>query len=224
MGEVHVFQHIQAPYRKSLIYTRLGYEKKNTLLEPERRKQMDRWIREAELLCNVTVIYKKVCIKVNDRCVIIPEGITLESTSLAKLLGNSEEAVIMASTGGYDIMNQIQRLQDMDEMARALVYDTAASEITDAGLDWLMAYLKQQLTREGQTLTHMRYSPGYGDLKLYNQIVFYNQLELGKAGVKITPKYMLIPEKTVTAIVGIQKGRLKLASKQGGDGNDKTPV
>ena len=50
----------------------------------------------------------------------------------------------------------------------------------------------------------MRYSPGYGDLELYNQDIFYRLLNLENWGVEITENYMLIPEKTVTAIVGIE--------------------
>ncbi len=208
MREIQFFQHIPAPYRKSLIYTRLGYEKTNTRIEPERRKQIERWIEAAEALCDIVVVFRYIDLKkVYGGGVYMEEEITIHSNSLAALLQNSVGVVLMAATAGCGITEEIMRLQKSGEISKALVYDATASEITDAGLDWLMGYLKQPLMRKGQTLTHMRYSPGYGDLDLSNQQMIYELLELRKWGVEMTPKYILVPEKSVTAIVGIEAPR-----------------
>ena len=39
--------------------------------------------------------------------------------------------------------------------------------------------------------------------QLENQIYFYNLLQLDNMGVRLTDSYMLLPEKTVTAVTGI---------------------
>lgn len=205
MSQIKFFRNISTQYRKSLIYTRLGYEKTNTLLEPERRKQIEKWIKEAESLCDVCVIFKIAEIsKVQKGIIVLDKSESIISESVFNLLQHSNEAVIMAATSGARITDEIKKLQNMGEMAKALVYDAAASEITDAGLDWLMGFLKQQFIREGKVLTHMRYSPGYGDWDLSNQDIFFRMLNLKEWGIEITNKYMMIPEKTVSAIAGVE--------------------
>jgi len=53
-------------------------------------------------------------------------------------------------------------------------------------------------------LTRMRFSPGYGDLSLENQKLFFKALELEKMGMKLTESLMMFPEKSVTAIAGVE--------------------
>lgn len=205
MDKIQVFQHIQTPWRKSLIYTRLGYTKTATQLEPERRRQMDQWITEAESLCDIIVIYKQLPLSHMDtHRVTLAGGIEFYSQALVRLLQYSTGAVLMATTAGRKITEAITHLQQGGNMVKALVYDAAASEITDAGLDWLTAFIRRPLMRQGQSLTHMRFSPGYGDLKLDCQQVFYKELELEKWGIAMTSKYMMLPEKTVTAVIGVE--------------------
>jgi hypothetical protein len=205
MEEIQVFRRIRTPYKKSLIYTRLGYSKTSTIIEPANRKQIEQWIAEAERLCEVTVLYKKLPVLYIDEDIIrLFGGIEFSSKSLASLLKNSTAAVLMAATSGNKITDEIGQLQRAGKMAKALVYDAAASEITDAGLDWLMAFINRALISRGQQLTHMRFSPGYKDLELHNQEIFLAELELKKYGIRVNEKYILIPEKTVTAVAGIE--------------------
>lgn len=209
MNRINFFKNIHTQYKKSLIYTRLGYEKKNTHIEPEKRKQIDKWITEAESLCKVCLVFRRVKVSTNEKdTIVLDNNDAITSTSLSALLQYSNEAVLMAATSGSRITDKIKQLQHMGEMTKALIYDAAASEITDAGLDWLMRFLKQQLIREGKALTHMRYSPGYGDLELRDQDIFYRLLNLKDWGIEVTTKYLLIPEKTVTAIVGIESTKI----------------
>lgn len=205
MEKKQVFQHLQVPFQKSLIYTRLGYEKTKTALEPGRRNQIEKWILEARSLCDITAVYRIIPIRLAEPTVVkLAEGIEFSSKSLARLLVNSVSAILMAATSGSKITNEISRLQQAGEMSKALVYDAAASEITDAALDWLAAFIKRPLTRQGQSLTYMRFSPGYGDLGLENQKTMVQVLELEKYGVELTESCQLVPEKTVTTIIGIE--------------------
>ena len=77
-------------------------------------------------------------------------------------------------------------------------------ETADAGLDWLMDFINKMLRKEGKKLTEQRFSPGYGDLPLANQRLIYDLLKLERLGLKLTEKCMLIPEKSVLAIAGVE--------------------
>jgi hypothetical protein len=222
MKEVKIFRHIRVPYRKSMIYTRLGYMKTSTLIEQEQVKQIDRWITETEMFCDIILIYRLIGIEsVCADSVRLSGGVTFNSGALATFLQDSREAVLMASSAGIAIENEINRLQHSGEMAKTLVYDAAASVITDAGLDWLMAYLRRPLIQRGKILTSSRFSPGYSDFELSNQSIFYDLLELSEWGIQITPKYILIPRKSVTAIAGIGAPYNEIQTENGGDLNDK---
>ncbi|HQJ30972.1 MAG TPA: hypothetical protein PLG18_07540, partial [Syntrophales bacterium] len=79
----------------------------------------------------------------------------------------------------------------------------AASETVDAALDWITAYFRTLLRREGKTLLNSRFSAGYGDFSLENQRDMHRLLQLEQLGVAITPACVLVPEKSVTAVTGI---------------------
>jgi len=61
------------------------------------------------------------------------------------------------------------------------------------------------LRKEGRLLTKHRYSPGYGDLPLEYQKDLFALLQLDKLGVAITERCLLVPEKSVIAISGIER-------------------
>jgi cobalamin-dependent methionine synthase I len=109
----------------------------------------------------------------------------------------------MAATAGSAIMEAIKEKTRQDDLATAVVYDATASEMTDTGLDWIMDYLNQQIRREGKTLLPRRFSAGYADFNLENQKAIYEILQMGTIGVTITSSFILLPEKSVTAISGI---------------------
>ena len=91
-------------------------------------------------------------------------------------------------------------------MRRAVIFDASASEIVDAAFDWIIDYYRREVVRGGGKITDHRFSAGYGDLDLLEQVFFYNILELGELGVDITENHILIPEKSVTAIAGLEFG------------------
>ena len=61
--------------------------------------------------------------------------------------------------------------------------------------------------KEGRITASKRYSPGYGDSDLTNQKIIYNILKLEKLDLALTKKFMLVPEKFVTAVAGIKEKR-----------------
>jgi len=73
-----------------------------------------------------------------------------------------------------------------------------------------MEYYGGQLRRSQKAVSRRRYSAGYGDFSLENQQLMYERLHLKEIGVKITDTFILVPEKSVTAIAGIQHGSMHM--------------
>ena len=186
------------------IYQRLGFKKRTTQISETQQEETDRFIQEASSLISLKGSLLRLVIKHNDdEKIILAGGLAFTSKKLSAFLRDCREAVLMSATAGSAIMEAIKEKTRQDDLAAAVVYDAAASEITDAGLDWIMDYLNQQLRREGKTLLPRRFSAGYADFNLENQKAIYDILQMGKIGVTITPSFILLPEKSVTAISGI---------------------
>ena len=186
------------------IYQRLGFKKRTTQISEIQQEETDRFIQEASFLISLKGSLLRLDIKHNDgEKIILAGGLTFASKKLSAFLSDCREAVFMAATAGSAIMEAIKEKTRQDDLAAAVVYDATASEMADAGLDWIMDYSNQQIRREGKALLPRRFSAGYADFNLENQKAIYDTLQMGKIGVTINSNFILLPEKSVTAISGI---------------------
>ena len=193
---------LNPPYAK--IYSRLGYKKSTTQLLPSQQKENDRYIEEAaSFILLKGSILRTVISKNNGEEIALAGNLTFSSKKLSALLKDCPEAVLMGTTAGSGIMDAIREKTYSDDLAAAVVYDATASEMVDAALDWIMDYMNQQLRRDGKRMLPRRFSAGYADFKLENQKMIYEKLEMDKIGVAINSGFILLPEKSVTAISGI---------------------
>jgi len=186
------------------IYQRLGYKKRTTEISTNQQEETDRFINEASSFISLKGSLLRLAINHNDgEKIILSKNLTFKSKKLSAFLRDCQEAVLMGATAGNAIMEAIKEKTRQDDLAAAVVYDATASEMTDSALDWITSYLNQLLRREGRTLLSNRFSAGYADFNLENQKAIYEILQMGKLGVKITSSFILIPEKSVTAVSGI---------------------
>ncbi len=200
------FDSIVIPVPKEKIYRRLGYRKGMTRLHDREREDTERVIDEAADLIRLKGVAARLVIaekKAGET--VLAGGKTVRSRSVARLLRNSEEILLMGATAGRDIMEAIATESSRDHLTHGVILDAAASEIVDGALNWIMALLNQELRREGRHLTKRRFSAGYGDFLLYHQEWIYQELGLDRLGVQINRSFMLVPEKSVTALAGIEK-------------------
>jgi hypothetical protein len=205
MAPVLFFESISIPVPRKNIYRRLGFVKGVTDVPTSQREEIERYIGDASSLIHLKGAGLRMPItEIRGARIILPDGADFESRQLAKFIVNCNEIVLMGATAGREIMNAIEEDATGANVTRGIVLDAAASEIVDAALDWIVDYFNQSLRRENRKLLWKRYSAGYGDLFLETQKVIYGLLQLERIGIEITESCMLIPEKSVTAITGIQ--------------------
>ena len=189
---------------RAKIYQRLGFKKRTTQIRVNQQKETDRFIDEAVSIISLQGSFLRTPINKNDgKKIFLAGNLIFDSKKLSSFLSNCEEAALMGATAGNSIMEAIKEKTNQDNLAAAVVYDATASEIVDAGLDWIMDYLNQQVRRERKTLLPRRFSAGYADFNLENQKAIYEILQMEKIGVTITSSFILLPEKSVTAVSGI---------------------
>lgn len=207
MSDIKIIKNMKPAYNKSLIYTRLGCDKKRTELSGSMQSEIENLIKKAENTLNLTGAYRIMNLdRIDPPKVILEDGTVLSGIKLAEMMKDCDQALIMLATGGSGIMELIDRLQKEGRMSSAVVIDAAASEITDSVLDMVMLHAGQMLRSKGRVLTKMRFSPGYGDFDIEQQKELYRLMDGEAFGVKLNDACMLIPEKSVLAIAGVSGG------------------
>jgi len=176
----------------------LHYMRYNTsAIKPSIEALIDALMVEVESL-NYKYNYIFKDISVTKDSVTINNNISFVSTDLASFLRECDKAVFL----GVSLSTQFERklsLYQRTDALKAMIYDACGSAFVEAICD----ELSRQFEQETNLYSTSRYSPGYGDLALEEQKKFYRILSLEKMGVELTESNLMIPRKTVTAIIGL---------------------
>lgn len=125
--------------------------------------------------------------------------IALGGNAIKKHLKGCRELAIMGVTIGAGVDRLIRQSQIRD-MAEAVILDCGASVLTEQICDSFEARIRE----ETQGYLTGRYSPGYGDLPIETQDVLVRILDgPRKIGLTVNQNHIMIPKKSVTAILGI---------------------
>ena len=198
------FQTMRVTTPQRSIYARLGYRAGKTAVKAEEKDRLNRTIQEAADLVHLKgAALVMGVVSRSSAGVELESGTFFESGALARMLKGCSQVLLMGATAGHEVMDAISLASSSDDLTRAVVLDAVASEMTDAGLDWIMSYINQDLMRGAKRLTRKRFSAGYGDFALENQKDMYDLLRMEAIGVSITQSCILMPEKSVTAVAGI---------------------
>lgn len=125
--------------------------------------------------------------------------LALQGNDVKKLLSDSREVVFMCATLGAETELLLRKTQSRS-MADAVILDCCASSAIENVCDNFCADLEKEL---GAHLTD-RFSPGYGDMPLTQQTELCALLNTARTvGVTLTPGGLMLPQKSVTAVMGV---------------------
>lgn len=200
------FENIPARPNRNFVLARLGYKKNFTQIDPAIQEKLEQAFKDGNFLCRSKGAAGRFLItERREDSVTIETGLVFESKYLARFLENCGELVLLAATVGKEVVERIGFEVEQGDVAYGAILDAVASETADAGLDWIMEFMNKILRREAKKITEHRFSPGYGDLNLVYQKAIFDLLDLGKLDLELTEKQILIPEKSVIAIAGIER-------------------
>ncbi len=201
-----IFDSIVIPTPWEKIFRRLEFKRGRTQLPSEQKKEIESHIEQA--VSDLRLKGAGIRIGIREKHpseTVLSTGQALRSGQISAMLAGSEEVLLIGATAGPGIMESIRRDSERNNLTRAVVLDAVASEMTDDALEWIIHYYGHELSREGRRATKKRFSAGYGDFGLENQSWIYQALGLDRLGIEITGSFMLVPEKSVTAVLGIEK-------------------
>ncbi|WP_206426628.1 vitamin B12 dependent-methionine synthase activation domain-containing protein [Clostridium sp. E02] len=136
----------------------------------------------------------------------------IRSHKLSKNLTDCDQVILFAATLGTGVDLKIKKYSKL-QMSKAVVMQAAATAMIEEFCDIENRKLKEAYEAEGFFL-RPRFSPGYGDFPLECQKDMTTVLETPKRiGIMLTESLLMIPSKSVTAVIGVSKKPLRCESK-----------
>lgn len=126
--------------------------------------------------------------------------IVTASRDFARYMDGCCQAVVFAATLGAGVDALLRRTQQ-SSISQAVIMQAAATAIIEDYCDRVCGELAESLTGGGLCL-RQRFSPGYGDLELELHLDILAMLGGQRIGLGCTQSLMLVPTKSVTAIIG----------------------
>lgn len=133
-------------------------------------------------------------------------GLLFPGQDLKAHLAGCFGAFVFCATLSAGVDGLLRRAQSGD-MARALALDCCAAAAVENLCDSIELELQGQYP--GCSFPS-RFSPGYGDLPISVQGDVLNLLDAPRrVGLTATPDHILLPRKSVTAVLGVSKGEVE---------------
>jgi len=194
---------VELPIRR--IYSRLGYRKATTQVSEHEQQTIQHILDEGMLYCQLSGVYLRRRIERKEEgTIVLDTGTTWNSRQVVRFLSASPEVFLIAATAGAEIVEQRDRLLQQGKTFKAVILDALGSEMVESAIQWIHDYVGKLVRKNGRILTKRRYSPGYGDFSLENQQSLFSLLKLAELDLRLTDHFILLPEKSVTAIVGVE--------------------
>ena len=146
--------------------------------------------------------YKRFDLNITDGACIEAAGLRMHSHSLGKNLRGCKEVIFFAATLGQGpdmLMNRYGRL----DITRAAVLQAVGAAAIEDYCNRCQREIEKMLEDE-KVYLRPRFSPGYGDLALTIQPDFLRVINADRTvGIVLSEGGVMIPEKSVTAVMGI---------------------
>ncbi len=131
--------------------------------------------------------------------------LALVGADIARHLARAEWVTVMAATVGPRVEPAVAEMFAGGEYSRAVVVDAVASEGAEQTAEAVNQIIAGEAKAAGYQTTS-RYSPGYGDWDVRIQADLLLAAGAEAIGISASDSSMLIPRKSVTAVIGWVRG------------------
>lgn len=154
-------------------------------------------------------VYGYFNIENNDEGILIKDTtLVLKGEDIKNHLKDCDKCALMVVTLGLNIEREII-LNEKISLTKSIVLDSCATTYIEEVCDNIQNDIEQFAKKNNLNITS-RYSPGYGDLSLDSQEKILSVTDASKRiGVTTTEHNILFPRKSVTAIIGLSKGKIQ---------------
>lgn len=181
----------------------LGYN--NQIIDNSTAENIEECLLEIQQLTEGEYTYKFFELqKAEEKIALLQTNLAFHSADIQAHLAKSTKCILLAATLGLAVEQRIYFYSRLN-LTKAVILDACASAFIEALCDEVEKEIQVLTQKEGYYLT-TRYSPGYGDFSLEVQPQIISVLDAyHKIGLSATENYLLLPRKSVTALIGLQK-------------------
>lgn len=159
-------------------------------------------IKEIKTLANLRATYKYSSVHIKNQVSLMEIGLNLKGKDIINHLEKSNKCCVMAATLGSEVDRKILYYEKIN-MTKAIILDACATTAIEEYCDFIENEVKKEAEKDKLNI-NWRYSPGYGDLDISIQRDLLKSLDAEKIiGLTVSSHNILIPRKSVTAIIGI---------------------
>ncbi len=176
-----------------------GHKADETIVE-----QIRECIRETLKVIQPRYVYRRFPLTFLRENTMEAGGLVLKSRNLSTNLSGCREVIYFAATLGNGVDRLMTRFGRLN-ITKAAILQAVGAAAMEAYCDRCQRILEEKLLEEHLFL-RPRFSPGYGDLPLDIQGRFLDSIEATKrAGIYLSEGDIMLPEKSVTAIMGVSE-------------------
>lgn len=178
----------------------LRYLRVRREIDEQMQEVFDSCVREFTDAAQYKACYRYFDITIKGKTVRFDDVFELESEKLVRNLSGCSGAFVFVATTSLAVDRLIKKHSSL-RLSRAVVIDAVAS----AAVEGLCDLLCDKLKNEYKVDFRPRFSPGYGDLSIACQSEVLSACEATrKIGVTLNSSFMMIPSKSVSAVVGVR--------------------
>lgn len=173
---------------------------------------IDKCIEECKEIVDYRVTYREYGLEeYKDNLKILGTENFLKGISIKRHLKGCYKVILLGVTLGYEVERAINKYEKID-LLKALILDACSTTAIEEVCNEIEEAIKERVESRNEFIRE-RFSPGYGDFSIDFQKDFLELIDGQRAiGLNLTESNILIPRKSVTAIIGVSKYRNNQAS------------
>jgi hypothetical protein len=185
----------------------LGFKQVSTILTPPMEKMIKEEIEKAEGLIHpkADFISFNLTSVTEDTIITNCNTLTFNTKYLAKHIRGCSKASLFVCSLGPKLEERVKGYFTEGEQTRAYIMNGIGSAAVEEVANYVNQLIIKEAEKEGFE-TVKRFSPGYGDWNLSDQKAIFDVLKPSAIGVALSERCIMMPEKSITAIVGWKKG------------------
>ena len=129
---------------------------------------------------------------------------TIVGKKIGAHLAGCDKVILLSATVGEAIEDEVTARFARGEYVSSVLLDAAATTAVEQIADGMEKAIAPQMARAGYGM-RWRFSPGYGDWPLDQQPEMIRVCHCKDIGVGLSDSSMLVPRKSITAIIGLYK-------------------
>lgn len=184
----------------------LGYRGQE--IDTELDTKLNKYIDLVNQKIKPSFIYRIFDIEISDKVSLINTNVNFTGSDIINHFNGASKCVVMAATLGLESERVLSYLSKI-KLAEAVIFDAVCTAKIEEVCDKCESEV-EKWAEENSYFTNFRYSPGYGDFPLEHQRQIVNLLSCEKSiGLTVTDSSLLIPQKSVTAVIGVFEDKQK---------------